>query len=176
MNRRGLGALVLAAVVTVAANAAAQGPAGGIRNLAVDSDAPIHIESDVLEIDEPKSTATFIGKVRATQDNMQLTTDELLINYEAAEGGTATELKTIDAVGNVVVRVDDQVASGDTAHYELATEEVTLTGRVVLSQGENVIRGESIVVDLRSGKARVISTSPEPGQRVRAVFTPNNTE
>ena len=151
----------------------AQGLSGSIGNLAVDSDAPIHIESDSLEIDEPKSIATFIGSVRANQDNMRLTADRLRIEYRGAEAGSPTKLRNIIASGGVVMRVDDQVAKGNRAHYNLASNTVTLSGGVVLSQGTNVLRGESIVVDLVTGKANMVSASQRQGERVRGVFTPN---
>jgi lipopolysaccharide export system protein LptA len=165
--------LILGAIHSLAADARAQGLSGSIGNLAVDSDAPIHIESDTLEIDERNSLATFIGQVRAQQDQMQLTANELRVAYRGARAGASTQLRTIDAIGNVVVRVKDQVARGARAHYDFASETVTLSGDVVLSQGTNVIRGESIVVDLTTGRANMVSAAPGAGERVRGVFTPN---
>lgn len=163
----------LTVLLAPAADASAQGLSGSMGNLAVDSNAPIHIESDTLEIDEPQSLATFLGSVRAQQDDMQLTANELRIEYRGANAGASTQLRTIDAVGNVVVRVKDQIAKGARAHYDLASQTVTLSGDVVLSQGANVIRGESIIVDLTTGKANMVSASPGMGERVRGVFTPN---
>jgi len=166
-------ALAIACLAAVAGPALGQGLSGSLGNLAVDSDAPIHIESDTLDIDEPKSIATFTGRVRANQDEMQLTANQLRIEYQSAKAGAPTRLRTIDAIGDVVVRVKDQTATGSRAHYDLASETVTLSGGVVLSQGSNVIRGESIVVDLTTGRANMVSTSPRAGERVRGVFTPN---
>ena len=151
----------------------AQGLPSAFGNLAVDSDAPIHIESDSLEIDEPKSIATFLGSVRANQDEMLLTADKLRIEYRGAKAGSPTELRNIIADGDVVMQVNDQVAKGNRAHYNLASNTVTLSGGVVLSQGTNVLRGESIVVDLVTGKANMVSTSQLQGERVRGVFSPN---
>ena len=153
--------------------ALAQGLSGSFGNLAVDSDAPIHIESDSLEIDEPKSIATFIGGVRANQDEMLLTADRLRVEYRGAKAGSPTKLRDIVASGSVVMRVKDQVAKGSRAHYNLASNTVTLSGGVVLSQGTNVLRGDSIVVDLETGKANMVSASQRQGERVRGVFTPN---
>ena len=152
---------------------AAQGLSGSIGNLAVNSDAPIRIEADVLEIDEPQSTATFTGRVKATQDNMVLNTETLIVKYRAASGGEGAQLRSVDARGNVVLRVDDQTASGRNAHYDLTKEELILSGNVVLSQGENVIRGERIIVDLKTGTARMVASNNTTAGRVRGVFTPN---
>lgn len=171
--KAGLLAAGLMLLAVLQSGAAAQGLSGSVANLSVNSDAPIRIEADVLEIDEPQSVATFAGKVRVTQENMLLTTDRLVVKYRASGAGEGAQLQTIDARGSVVMKVDDQVASGDVAHYDLVAEELTLSGKVVLSQGENVIRGEKIVVNLKTGKARMVAASQRQGERVRGVFTPN---
>jgi lipopolysaccharide export system protein LptA len=48
-----------------------------------------------------------------------------------------------------------------------------LTGAVVLTRGENVIRGERVVLDLVSGRSRMESGAQGgQGGRVRALFAP----
>ena len=46
---------------------------------------------------------------------------------------------------------------------------ITLTGKVVVTQGTNVLRGDRMVVDLTTGVARVESN---PTQRVEGLFNP----
>ncbi len=165
--------LAFTGLVAGAATAAAQGFTSPLSNMSVDTNAPIVIESDTLEIDDNKKIATFSGKVAATQENMRLTTDRLIINYRSGTEGGNPQLRTIDAQGSVVMKVKDQVASGAVAHYNLIEETLTLSGNVVLSQGENVIRGEKIVVNLKTGLSRMISgKTTERGGRVRGLFTP----
>ncbi len=53
----------------------------------------------------------------------------------------------------------DQNASGDLGVYDLKTKTITLSGNVVVSQGQNVIHGERVVVDTVTGNARVESGS-----------------
>ena len=48
---------------------------------------------------------------------------------------------------------------------------VTLTGNVVMTQGKNVLRGDSLVVDLTSGVSRVESGKNGQG-RVQGLFLP----
>ena len=53
---------------------------------------------------------------------------------------------------------------------------ITLTGNVVVSQGQNVIHGERVVVDTVTGNARVESNNQGGGatpSRVRALIQPN---
>jgi lipopolysaccharide export system protein LptA len=48
---------------------------------------------------------------------------------------------------------------------------VTLTGNVVMTQGQNVLRGDRLVVDLTSGVSRVESSKTGQG-RVQGLFQP----
>ncbi len=173
-------AFVLAGILVVALSglasdrAAAQGLTGSLGAMRVDTDAPIRIESDTLEVDDKAKVAVFAGRVRVTQEKMRLTAGRLEIRYRPAANGRPTELRTVIAVGGVRMSLNDQVATGARAHYDLATEIMTLTGNVVLSQGENVIRGDSVEVNLKTGKSRVVSTaSSENKGRVRGLFKPN---
>jgi lipopolysaccharide export system protein LptA len=53
----------------------------------------------------------------------------------------------------------------------MGKQTITMTGNVVMSQGENVITGERLIIDLVSGKARV---EQEAGKPIRGVFTPGS--
>lgn len=99
---------------------------------------------------------------------MVLNTDKLIVHYSASNAGEGASLRTVDAAGNVVMKVDDQTARGNHARYDIAKEEVVLSGDVVLSQGGNAIQGQRIVVNLRTGTAKMVSEG-----RVQGVFTPN---
>ena len=75
----------------------------------------------------------------------------------------------------MTVVTKDQNASGDLGVYDLQAKTITLTGNVIVSQGQNVIHGERVVVDTITGNARVESSEgggTVPG-RVRALILPN---
>ncbi len=129
-----------------------------------DPDAPIEIEADTLEVEQNAQTATFIGNVVAVQGGIRLRSDRLIVTYaEKSDSGSSdedgtggTEITRIDAKSNVhVMSEDDQSASGDWALYMVADETITMGDTVVLRQGENVIRGQRLNIDLNSGQARV---------------------
>jgi lipopolysaccharide export system protein LptA len=91
----------------------------------------------------------------------------------------AQNIRRIEARGGVTVITKDQNASGDLGVYDLKTKTITLSGNVVVSQGQNVIHGERVVVDTTTGYARVESGSTPgtsgaagPG-RVRALIQPS---
>ena len=67
----------------------------------------------------------------------------------------AQNIRRIEARGGVTVLTKDQNASGDLGVYDLKTKTITLSGNVVVSQGQNVIHGERVVVDTVTGYARV---------------------
>ncbi len=150
-----------------------------------DPDAPIEIEADTLEVEQNAQTATFIGNVVAVQGDIRLRADRLIVTYaekadsaSSGDDGTGgTEITRIDAKSNVhVMSEDDQSASGDWALYMVANETITMGDTVVLRQGDNVIRGQRLNIDLNSGQARVeggvtASDAENPGSgRVKGLF------
>ena len=91
----------------------------------------------------------------------------------------AQNIRRIEARGGVTVLTKDQNVKGDTGIYDLETKTITLSGNVVVSQGQNIIHGEKVVVDTVTGSAKVESGSSyggtgTPGQtpRVRALIQP----
>ena len=87
-------------------------------------------------------------------------------------------IRRIEADGNVLMSSPRETAQGDAGVYDVSASQVTLDGAVVLTRGDNVIRGQRLEVDLASGRSRVFAAVPstEGGtapQRVRALFTPD---
>jgi lipopolysaccharide export system protein LptA len=164
-------------------------------------DAPVQIEAATLEVHDKTKTATFSGNVQVVQGDTTMRCRSLVVFYgqevgiagsgsgaEAAPnatvktplGGTksAQNIRRIEARGGVTVLTKDQSASGDLGIYDLQTKTITLSGNVVVSQGQNVIHGERVVVDTETGNARVESggsgagASAAGGGRVRALIQP----
>jgi lipopolysaccharide export system protein LptA len=52
---------------------------------------------------------------------------------------------------------------------------VTLSGNVIVKQGENILRGDRLVVDLASGAAKVESGKSGTG-RVQGMFLPSSAQ
>ena len=162
-------------------------------------DAPVQIEAATLEVHDKSKTATFSGNVQVVQGDTTMRCRSLVVFYgqevgigeasgEATTGtagktplgGTkgAQNIRRIEARGGVTVLTKDQSASGDLGIYDLKTKTITLSGNVVVSQGQNVIHGERVVVDTETGNARVESggtgagASAGSGGRVRALIQP----
>jgi lipopolysaccharide export system protein LptA len=162
-------------------------------------DAPVQIEAATLEVHDKSKTATFSGNVQVVQGDTTMRCRSLVVFYgqevgigeaggeantgtaaKSQLGGTkgAQNIRRIEARGSVTVLTKDQSASGDLGIYDLKTKTITLSGNVVVSQGQNVIHGERVVVDTETGNARVESgssgagASAGSGGRVRALIQP----
>jgi len=176
----------LVSLLFIALSAQAEEGSAPVIGFRADPNAPIEIEADTLIVEQADQQATFIGSVVAVQGAMTLTSDRLVVTYAAKEAdgtsggddtGSGTEVKQIHATGNVhVTSEDDQTAVGEWAIYEVADAEITMGDTVVLRQGENVIRGKRLQIDLNTGRARVdggvSATDGESGSsgRVRGLF------
>lgn len=77
--------------------------------------------------------------------------------------GGASSIKRLEAKGNVVVTQKDQVVTGETAIFDTKTNLITMLGggggQVVLTQCQNVLRGDRLLVDMTTGVSRVESDS-----------------
>jgi lipopolysaccharide transport protein LptA/LPS export ABC transporter protein LptC len=126
-------------------------------------DAPVEITATGLDVTDSNTTARFTGGVRARQSSFLLTAPTLIARYTGRIGldgtsppGTSVALATIRAAGPVeITSANDVAATGDRAFYDARAEKVTLTGNVVLRQGRQIVRGETLTVDLKTGRARV---------------------
>ncbi len=150
-----------------------------------DRSLPIEITADRLEVVQPDRVATFTGNVDAVQGDMVLSADRLRVYYNGSGQGAAPaavggSIRRIEAEGNVFLSSPSQTAQGKTGVYDVASDQLTLEGSVVLTQGDDVIRGDRLEVDLASGHSRVFAALPSSAggaapQRVRALFVPRTT-
>ncbi len=172
------------------AQTASKGPPNALQGFSQNRDQPVHIEAATLEVRDKQKQATFSGDVRVKQGDTGLRCKSLVVFYEqdgegadqkktlqAATPGPGGEqrIKRLEARGGVVVTQKDQTATGDLGIFDMKTNTVTLTGNpVVMTQGQNVLRGEKLVVDLTSGVSRVESNKGGQG-RVEGLFQPGST-
>jgi lipopolysaccharide export system protein LptA len=196
-----LSAVTLALLAPGLAAAQAPRPAAGppVQSLlqgGQDKDQPVQIEAASLEVRDKNKTATFAGDVQVVQGDTTMKCQKLVVFYGQevgiAQAGApapdtkpaaapvgpkgAQNIRRIEARGGVTVITKDQNASGDLGVYDLIAKTITLTGNVVVSQGQNVIHGERVVVDTVTGNARVESNNQGGGatpSRVRALIQPN---
>lgn len=175
------GAVILAAVLVQSSVAAVSGVHA--QSLQHDTSLPIEITADSLEVLRNQQIATFTGNVDAVQGDLVLSADLLRVHYgddEASAPGPAGAgpIQRIEAEGNVFLSSPRETAQGNAGVYDVASNQLTMEGAVVLTRDDNVIRGQRLEIDLVSGRSRMLAAIPstEGGtapQRVRALFTPD---
>jgi lipopolysaccharide export system protein LptA len=176
----GTGAVILAAAIVAGSAAAISGVHA--QSLEHDTSLPIEITADSLEVLRNQQVATFTGNVDAVQGDMVLSADLLRVHYggdDASAPGPAGagSIRRIEAEGNVFLSSPRETAQGDAGVYDVASNQVTMEGGVVLTRDDNVVRGQRLEIDLVSGRSRMLAAVPSaeggtPPQRVRALFTP----
>src|SRR4249919_148577 len=161
-----------------------QGPPNALQGFSQNRDQPVHIEAATLEVRDKQKEATFSGDVRVKQGDTGLRCKSLVVFYEqdavdktktlqaAAPGpGGEQRIKRLEARGGVVVTQKDQTATGELGIFDMKSNTVTLTGNpVIMTQGQNVLRGGKLVVDLTSGVSRV--EAGKSGQGVQMLVQP----
>ncbi len=142
----------------------------------LDTDKPIEISADSLEVKQDENIAIFTGNVDALQGDIRLRASQLTVHYRSGEGGEAgvNAISRIDASGSVFITSGRETAQGETGVYDVENSLITLIQNVVLTRGENVIRGNRLVLDLVTGQTRVDGgeSGPRSGGRVRSLFVP----
>ena len=170
-SRGGGSALLRGAVVAGAlATAALTAERACAQTAAHDASLPIEITADSLEVKQKERLAVFRGNVDAVQGRLRLTASEIRVHYRSGSGGeSAGAISRIDATGGVRFATPTETAEGEAGVYDVDARHLTLTGSVVLTRGDNVIRGEKLTLDLATGRSRI-----ESSQRVRGLFQPKS--
>ena len=138
-----------------------------ITGLRLNGNEPIEIESDKLEVREAENLAVFTGNVSVTQGPTILKSGTMTVYY-AKDGGSAatgsSNIERLEVDGKVYVKSDRQVATGDRGVFDMKTEVLVLSGNeVVLSEGNNVLRGCKLTVQMKTGRAQVDGCSKGSG-------------
>lgn len=174
----GAAALGLAAALALAATSAH-------AQAKFDSSAPIDITADQLEVMNNQCLLIWSGAAEALQGQARLRADVLKVfskKLASKPAAADTPAKTdcgdaerLEAHGDVYYVTGERRVRGDDAIYLVPDETITITGDVVATQGQNVLRGRRLVVNTRTGEARMqtpVKGRNKPG-RVRGVFYPD---
>ena len=131
-----------------------------------DSDKPIKIEFDRLEVEDKKGSAIFTGNVEVEQGSTTLRARRMKATYAKNSGGPSGKIRFIEATGKIAVRSGNQKVTADRGDFNMVKQTVKLSGNVVITQGSNVVSGCILEVDLKTSSAIL---KPCKGQK-RAVM------
>src|SRR5215475_5743550 len=178
------------------AQSSMQGVPNAMQGFSQNRDKPIQIEAASLEVRDKAKEATFAGNVKVVQGDTTMTSKSLVVFYDQSPGpeqppptpqpkqkaakatagapmqsatpgpGGSSSIKRLEARGSVVVKQKDQVVTGDKAVFDTKANLITMSGGVVLTQCQNVLRGDRLMVDMTTGVSRVESD----GRGVQALF------
>jgi lipopolysaccharide export system protein LptA len=161
---------------TVAGTAFAQQKQDSVSALkGHNSNAPVDVSANRIEVQDRSDRAIFVGNVHVTQAELTLDTERLTVAYS---GGSQTsqgvQIRRLDAAGGVTVHSPSETAKGDFGIYDLDKKLITLIGSVQLNRGDNQVNGSRLVIDLDSGRAVIDGGPPgvnQSGGRVTGHFT-----
>jgi lipopolysaccharide export system protein LptA len=182
--------LILATVVLGGAAGAQQGPPNALQGFSGNRGKPVTIRAASLEVRDKQKFATFNGDVHVVQGDTDMRCKVLVVFYEDSStqqsGGAAqanaaqaaapgalggnSQIRRMEAKGGVVVTQKDQVATGDRGDFDMRANTVTLTGNVVVTKGQDVLRGQKLVVNLTDGVSKMDAAGA--GQPIEMMFTP----
>jgi lipopolysaccharide transport protein LptA len=149
----------------------------GLFAFKTDPTAPVNVDAEQLDVVDAQKVAVFKGNVSASQGDFTISSAELHAYYKGGSGladftqpgadtstqgnkSAGAELTRIEAKQHVIVTSKDgQTATGDWADFDTKTNKVMLGGDVVVTQGQNMVRGTRLVIDMVSGESK-IDTAP----------------
>jgi lipopolysaccharide export system protein LptA len=164
----------LAALLVVCGAARAQ--------IETNSNAPIDITANEAEVVNSKCLAIWKGAAEALQGDSRLRADVITV-YEATKGVDASGQQSCGATqkvvadGHVYYVTPTQNARGNRAVYTAADDHIIMTGDVIVVRGNNVARGDRLVINVSTKQFTMESSATGAGtpNRVRGVFYPDRT-
>ena len=162
-------------------------PPNALQGFSQNRDKPIKINSATLEVRDKDKMATFSGDVHLVQGDTTLRSKTLVVFYDddaaskpekPSAGAIQTgpqqnqQIRRVEAKGNVIVVQKDQTATGESGVFDMRANTVTLLGNVVISQGPNVVKGDTLTVDMTTGVSRIACGKTQERCRVQALIQP----
>ena len=119
-----------------------------------DSDIPVEITSEELELNQQEGTATFTGSVIVKQGDITMTCARMIVEFaEDAEG--KNEIQVIRMFGGVTFVSPEETAESENAVYTLSNEMLVMTGDVLVTQGATALSADRLTYDLASGSGQM---------------------
>ncbi|MHA6718276.1 LptA/OstA family protein [Sphingomonas sp. RS6] len=120
-----------------------------------DTNAPIDVASNHIEIQDRANRALLTGSVVITQANMTLKADRVTVTYTGSLTDGSPQASRLDAAGSVTVTRPDQNARAQYAVYDVDRRVITMVGGVTLNQAGNTVSGGRLSINLDTGRATI---------------------
>jgi len=129
----------------------------------------VNVEADAMEIIDAEHKTVFRGNVVAKRPTDTIKADEMVVvsaDQKQTDGTTKSVTDHVDAKGNVVINTRDALIVGDWAKFDTINDKLVVGGDVKLTQGNSVVRGKKLDVDLKTFHLNM------SGGRVSGSFVP----
>jgi len=123
-----------------------------------DKKAPLKVTSERMVSDSKSNTINFYGSVIAEKGKLKVEASEMRVLSDEAQ----KDLKELEALGSVKITHKDKVATGDKAVYNPEARTLVLTGNTILTQGQNVARGEKVIYYFNREDMEIFSGNNAP--------------
>ena len=155
--------------------------ANGFASFKTDPSQPIDVDAVSLDVNDNTKTAFYKGDVHVVQGDFKMVTSEMTAFYTGQMAMSMTpgqppadpnapkqqaQLNKIEArKGVTITGKDGQTATGQWADFDTKSNMVTLGGEVKLTQGQTVMRGNKLLIDMNSGETRLITEGTNSADR-----------
>ena len=133
----------------------------GFGSLVSDRTEPIEFSSDRLIFNQEGNFAELFDEVKIVRGKTVLSAE-----YVKAIYSKANRLEKVFAERNVELKSDQDIARANTAIYSLTENSISLTGNAQLSQGENNIVADQILINTGTGLIQLLGS-------VKTVISPS---
>jgi len=140
----------------------AQGAQVAFGETQQNSNLPVEVTADNLNVNQADGTAIFTGNVLIGQGEMRLSAPRVLVVYNEDQ----SRIKRLEATGGVTLVSGEDAAEAQQADYNMDDGVIEMQGDVLLVQGPQALTGDRMYVDTRAGTARVSG-------RVKTILQPS---
>lgn len=112
------------------------------------------------------------GQAVAVRLGDKLEADKIITIFTEDKTGKRV-LRSLEALGHVVITTPTEVLTGERALYKTDTNIAQIWDNVKITRGSNVLEGKRAQVNLDTNISKIFG-NPEEGSRVRGVFFPGS--
>lgn len=141
--------------------------------LSSDRDQPIHIEADLLQVDENAQLSRFLGNVDMKQGSLEIQADEIVLYFDGDNN-----LQKMEITGNPA-RLEQQSDNGNMISgsaqnmtYHEKDSLLEMRNNAEFRNGEDLVESDHITVNTETNALQAGNASEK--QRVRMLIQPRN--
>ena len=135
----------------LASPAVSQGANIAFGNIKQDTNAPVEVSANVMDINQNTGSAVLSGNVLIGQGAMRLSAASVSIVYNSDR----SQIAQMKASGGVTLVSGEDAAEAAQAEYNVTSGMIVLSGNVLLVQGQTAITADRMRVDTTAGTAKM---------------------